>query len=162
MKKSRGLVAAAAAIVTLLAAGILVACGGEEDSAAATASASGDVVAVLSAEDQLSNYADVAGDAGLDGEGPYTVFAASDDGVAAAAATLDADAVKASVIEGEKYAEADLAAGVKSDSMLEDNTLVIYTGADGSLYVNDVKVIGGPLDADNGVVYIINGVILPE
>ena len=45
--------------------------------------------------------------------------------------------------------------------MLEDSTIVTYTGADGSLYVNDQKVVGDPMTADNGVVYVIDGVILP-
>jgi uncharacterized surface protein with fasciclin (FAS1) repeats len=46
--------------------------------------------------------------------------------------------------------------------MLADNTIVTYTGSDGSLYVNSYKVVGGPISADNGVVYIIDGVIQPK
>ena len=68
----------------------------------------------------------------------------------------------AAVIEGEQLTEADMGAGTKADSMLADNTIVTYTGADGSIYVNDHKVIAGPLSATNGVVYVIDGVIQPK
>lgn len=37
-----------------------------------------------------------------------------------------------------------------------------YTGSDGSVYVNTYKVVGGPIEADNGVVYVIDGVIAPK
>jgi len=70
--------------------------------------------------------------------------------------------VKASVIEGQQLAKADLAKGTKSDSMLANNTIVTYTGSDGALYVNTFKVIGDPVAAANGVVYVIDGVIQPK
>ncbi len=96
------------------------------------------------------------------GAGPFTVFAASNDGVTASGATLSADAVKASVIDGTNFTRADLAKGTKSDSMLDKNTIVTYTGTDGSLYVNDIKVIGDPITAGNGTVYVIDGAIQPK
>ena len=70
--------------------------------------------------------------------------------------------MKASVIEGQQLAKADLVKGTKSDSMLANNTIVTYTGSDGSLYVNSYKVVGGPLSSGNGVVYVIAGVIEPQ
>jgi len=161
MRESRGLLVAAVALVMLLAAGVLAACG-SDDEASAVASPSGDVVAVVNSEEQLSQFSQALDGAGLDGEGPYTVFAPSDTAVSAAAVTLDGDVVKASAVDGENLTEADMAEGTKNDSMLEDNTIVTYTGTDGALYVNDHKVVDGPLDADNGVVYIIDGVIQPK
>jgi uncharacterized surface protein with fasciclin (FAS1) repeats len=161
MKKYRGLLVAAVALVMLLVAGVLVACGSDEKASAA-ASPSGDVVAVIQGDDQLSQFAHALTVAGLDGEGPYTAFAPSDTAVSDAGVTLDADAMKASVIEGEQLSETDMEKGTKNDSMLADNTIVTYTGSDGSLYVNSYKVVGGPISADNGVVYIIDGVIQPK
>jgi len=157
MKKSRGLLVAAMALVMLLAAGVLAACGGGEASAAA--SPSGDVAAVVKGDDQLSQFGQALDGAGLDGAGPYTVFAPSDEALSKAGVTLDADAVKASVIQGEQLTEADMAGGTKNDSMLADNSIVTYTGTDGSLYVNTYKVVRGPVSAGNGVVYVIDGVI---
>ena len=48
--------------------------------------------------------------------------------MAKAGATVTADAVKASVIDGQELARTDLENGTKNDSMLADNTIVTYTG----------------------------------
>ncbi len=90
------------------------------------------------------------------------MFASSDDALSAAGVTLDSESVQASLIEGTQLAEADMAKGTKTDSMVEGTTIVTYTGADGSLYANDFKVVGDPMTADNGVVYVIDGVIQPK
>ncbi len=161
MKKSRGLLVAAVALVMLLVAGVLAACG-RDGEASAAASPSGDVVAAVKGDDQLSQFAQALDGAGLDGEGPYTVFASSDEALSKAGVILDAGAVKASVIEGQQLTEADMAKGAKNDSMLADNTIVTYTGTDGSLYVNTYKVLRGPISAGKGVVYVIDGVIQPK
>lgn len=160
MKKSRGLLVSAVALALLLAAGTVAACG-SDDEASASAAPGGDIVAVVQSDDELSQYAQALEGAGVSGAGPYTVFASTDEALSAAGVTLDSETVKASVIEGSQLAAADLAAGSKSDSMLEDSTVVTYTGADGSLYVNDQKVVGDPMTADNGVVFVIDGVIQP-
>ena len=166
MKKSRGLLCAAAVLVMVLAATALAACGSDETEASAPASPSSDVVAAAAGSDELTQFSDAVAAAGMDttlaAEGPFTVFAASDDAVTAAGATLDGDAVQAAVIEGEAFSRADLEAGTKNDAMLADNTIVTYTGSDGSLYVNNHKVVREPLTAGNGVVYVIDGVILPK
>ena len=161
MKKSRGLLVSAVTLALLLTAVALTACG-SDDEASSSASPSGDVVAVVKSDDQLSQYAQALQGAGLSGEGPYTVFASSDDALSAAGVTLDSESVQASVIEGTQLAEADMAKGTKTDSMVEGTTIVTYTGADGSLYANDFKVVGDPMTADNGVVYVIDGVIQPK
>ena len=86
----------------------------------------------------------------------------SNDALSKAGTTLTSDAVKAAVIDGAQLAKSDLAKGTKNDSMLADNTIVTYTGSDGALYVNTYKVIGAPITAGNGIVYVINGVIEPK
>lgn len=161
MKKSRGLLVVAAAVMLLLAAGALTACGSSGGGSAAT-SPSNDVVAAAKADDQLSQFSQALSQAGLDGKGPYTVFAPSNDAVSKAGVTISADMVKASVVEGTQLAEPDMKKGTKSDAMLADNTIVTYTGSDGALYVNTFKVIGDPVAAANGVVYVIDGVIQPK
>ena len=161
MKKSRGLLVVAAAVMLLLAAGALTACGSSGGSSAA-ASPSNDVVAAAKADDQLSQFSQALSQAGLDGKGPYTVFAPSNDAVSQAGVPISADIVKASAIEGTQLAESDMKKGTKSDAMLADNTIVTYTGSDGALYVNTFKVIGDPVAATNGVVYVIDGVIQPK
>jgi uncharacterized surface protein with fasciclin (FAS1) repeats len=161
MKKSRGLLVSAVALAMLLVVSTIAACG-SDDEASSSASPGGDVVAVVKSDDQLSQYAQALEAAGLSGEGPYTVFASSDDALSATGVTLDAESVQASVIEGTQLAEADMAKGTKADSVVEGTTIVTYTGADGSLYVNDFKVVGDPMTADNGVVYVIDGVIQPK
>ena len=163
MNKSRGLViAATAALVMLLTASVLAACGGSESEAAGPASPSADVVAAVKGDAQLSQFAQAFGSAGLDGKGPYTVFAPSNDAMSKVGTTLTSDAVKAAVIDGAQLAKSDLAKGTKNDSMLADNTIVTYTGSDGSLYVNTYKVIGAPITSGNGIVYVIDGVIEPK
>lgn len=151
-------------LVLLVAAAALAACGGDSSgsSSSSPSSPAADVASALGGDGQVSQYAEAFAAAGISGEGPFTVFAAKNDAVGAAGATLDGDAVKASVIEGEDFARADLEAGTKSDSLLEGNTIVTYTGADGALYVNDFKVVGDPITAGNGTVYVYDGAIQPK
>lgn len=160
MKKTTSLLVATLTLALLISAGALIACGGDAGPAASTSAS--DVAAVLTADEQVSRYAGAFQAAGLEAKGPYTVFAASNDAVSAAGVVLDGDMVKASVIEGEDLTRADLEKGAKSDSMLPDNSIVTYTGSDGSLYVNDLKVVGDPISAGNGTVYVVDGVIQPK
>ena len=161
MKNPRTWLVALMAFALLLSVGVLAACG-SSDSGSSSASASSDVTAAVAGDAQISQYADAFKAAGISGNGPFTVFAASNDGVTASGATLSADAVKASVIDGTNFAKADLEKGTKSDSLLADNTIVTYTGTDGALYVNDIKIIGDPITAGNGTVYVIDGAIQPK
>jgi uncharacterized surface protein with fasciclin (FAS1) repeats len=162
MKKSRTWLVAVLALALLLSTGALAACGGSSDETSSSSSAAGDVSAAVSGDEQISQYAEAFKAAGISGEGPFTVFAASNDGITAAGATMSTEAVQASVIDGENFAKADLEKGTKTDSMLADNTIVTYTGTDGALYVNDIKVIGEPITAGNGTVYVIDGAIQPK
>jgi uncharacterized surface protein with fasciclin (FAS1) repeats len=154
MTRRTTLLFAALALTLLLSAAALAACGGS--------STPTDVASALSGDDQVSQYSDAFAAAGITGDGPYTVFAASDDALTKAGVTLNADAVKASVIEGQDLAKADVEKGTKNDSLLTDNSIYTYTGTDGALYVNDFKVIGDPITSGNGTVYVIDGVIQPK
>jgi uncharacterized surface protein with fasciclin (FAS1) repeats len=102
--------------------------------------------------------------------GPYTVFAPND----AAFDKLPAGTVqslvndkpkltgilKYHVVMG-KYSSADLA---KMDSIksLDGKTLMITKGADGSLMIGGAKVVGADVPASNGVIHVIDGVLIPK
>ena len=160
MKKPRTWLVAILALALLLSAAALAACG--SDGGSTQVSAASDVTAAVSDDDHVSLYAEAFKAADIGGDGPFTVFAASNDGVTSSGATMSAEAVQASVIDGTNFAKADLEKGTKSDSLLADNTIITYTGTDGSLYVNDIKVIGDPITAGNGTVYVIDGAIQPK
>jgi uncharacterized surface protein with fasciclin (FAS1) repeats len=162
MKKPAALLVAVLILALLLAAAGLVACGSDEESSTSEGSSSAsDVATALQDDEQLSQYSEAFAAAGISGEGPFTVFAASNDAITEAGATLDADAVKASVFEGESLAPADLE-GFSEESMLADNKLTTYRGTNGAIYVNDMETVGEPIEAGNGMVYVVKGVILPE
>jgi uncharacterized surface protein with fasciclin (FAS1) repeats len=93
---------------------------------------------------------------------PRAVFAPTADAVGQGGVAINADVMKASVIKGVKLTKADAAKGTKNDSMLADNSIVTYTGNDGQLYVNAIKVVGDPISTGNGIVYRIDGVIQPK
>jgi len=160
MKNPRTWLVALLALALLLSAGALSACG--SSSGSSSASGASDVAAAVAGDAQISQYATAFKAAGISGNGPFTVFAASNDGITASGATMSAEAVQASVIDGTNFSKAELEKGTKSDSMLAKNGIVTYVGTDGSLYVNDIKVIGDPITAGNGTVYVIDGAIQPK
>jgi uncharacterized surface protein with fasciclin (FAS1) repeats len=162
MKNPRTWLVALLALALLLSAGALSACGSSSGSGSSSASGASDVAAAVAGDAQISQYATAFKAAGISGNGPFTVFAASNDGITASGATMSAEAVQASVIDGTNFSKAELEKGTKSDSMLAKNSIVTYVGTDGSLYVNDIKVIGDPITAGNGTVYVINGAIQPK
>lgn len=106
----------------------------------------------------------------LSGPGPLTVFAPTDEAFAALPpGTLDdllkpqnKDKLKAillyHVVSG-KVLSKDLKGTVKP-ATLEGATLTIVASAAG-VTVNDAKVIKADVGADNGVIHVINKVLLP-
>ena len=154
MKRSRGLLVTAVAVLALVAVALLGACGSSTKS---------DVAAAVKGDSQLSQYATALNAAGLSstltGKGPFTVFAATNDALAKAGVKLNADSIKASVVQGATLAKADMVKGTKNDSLLAKTSVVTYTGSDGALYVNTFKLAGNPIKAGNGIVYPIAGVI---
>ncbi len=177
MKESRGVVrwlVVVAALVLVAGSALAVsACGSEEESAAEESPAAleattfdGTIADALADNADLSMYSEAVTAAGLEetlaGTGPFTVFAPGNEAITAEAVTLDESFVKVAIVEEMGLTEDELRAGTKNGSMLEDNDIVTYTGSDDALYVNSIKVIGGPIECSNGVIYVLDGVITPK
>ncbi len=107
----------------------------------------------------------------LKGEGPFTVFAPTDEAFAALPeGTLDEllmpenrETLQAiltyHVVAGQVMAED--AMGLESAETVQDQSITITT-MDGSVMINDATVIQADIEAANGVIHVIDGVLLPE
>jgi len=176
----RSTLVVAAAAVALVAAG----CGDDEDNASSTPSQAApampsqqpqDIVALAQGNAQLSTLvaAVTAADLGptLKGKGPYTVFAptnAAFDGLPAGA--LDkllepaskkqlAGVLTYHVVPGEVMA-ADLRDGQKLETV-NGETLTVRVKGD-EVTVGGAKVVQPDVDASNGVVHVVDGVLQPS
>ncbi len=105
----------------------------------------------------------------LSGDGPFTVFAPTDDAFAALpAGTIDAlladpsgaltDILLYHVI-GAKVMSTDLSDGQMTETLLGKDVKVTINN-DG-VFINDAKVTVADIQADNGVVHVINAVLTP-
>lgn len=106
----------------------------------------------------------------LKGDGPLTVFAPTDAAFAALpAGTVEAllkpenkhklaDILKLHVIAGQKVSAADLAG--KKLSVKTLNGTVFIDGTDG-VEVNDATVVMADVQASNGIIHVIDKVLLP-
>ena len=105
----------------------------------------------------------------LKGEGPFTVFAPTDEAFAKLpAGTVDAlladpeGALKQillyHVVPG-KVLSSDLSDGLEAPTAQGEN--VKFTLADGKAMVNDANIIAADVEASNGVIHVIDSVILP-
>jgi uncharacterized surface protein with fasciclin (FAS1) repeats len=112
--------------------------------------------------------------AGLDetlkGEGPYTVFAPTDDAFAAVpAGTLDdlladprgalTDVLTYHVVPG-KVMSTDLSDGMMADTV-NGAQLTITINDDGTVMVNDATVTTADIETSNGVIHVIDTVLIP-
>lgn len=125
--------------------------------------------------------ADLAG--ALSAEGPFTVFAPTDDAFAAALEALDltaeellaspdlADILTFHVVPGRLLAEDVVAAIEAGDGMHTETTLqgeeLTFTLEDGMVLIEGdsdfaATVATADLEAGNGVVHVVDGVLLPE
>ncbi|MGM0535494.1 MAG: fasciclin domain-containing protein [Pseudomonadota bacterium] len=107
----------------------------------------------------------------LKGEGPFTVFAPTDDAFAA----LPEGTVE-SLLEPENQAQlqAILTYHVVSgmimaeDAMAADSATTVQgqdltiTTMDGSVMINDATVVQADIEASNGVIHVIDSVLMPE
>ena len=112
--------------------------------------------------------ADLAG--ALSGEGPFTVFAPTDDAFIALAAALDLEPTDLLDLDaltdillyhvlGAEVLSTDLANGATATTLLgEDVTVTIN---DDGIFINDAQVTVADITADNGVVHVIDAVLLP-
>jgi uncharacterized surface protein with fasciclin (FAS1) repeats len=146
------------------------------DSAAPSASAAAmakDIVETATEAESFSTLLTAAKAAGLvetlQGKGPYTVFAPTDEAFAALpAGTLegllaDKEALKAvllyHVVSG--AVTADQVVGLTSADSVEGSPVAISV-KDGMVYLNDsAKVVTPDVMASNGVIHVIDQVLLP-
>ena len=113
----------------------------------------------------------------LRGEGPFTVFAPTDEAFAALpAGTLDtlladptgdlADILTYHVVEGEVMAADVVGLDGQEVTTVNGATFTVNVGDDGSVTLtdaagNEVAVVQTDVDASNGVIHVIDGVLLP-
>ena len=106
----------------------------------------------------------------LSGEGPFTVFAPTDEAIVALTEALEitaeqllalpnlGDILSYHVVGASAYA-ADLSDGQMIETLVGENVTVSIT-ADG-VFINDAQVTVADIAADNGVVHVIDAVLLP-
>ena len=168
---------------------VLAACGDDDDSSSTTAAvtteapatdapstdapaAAGDIVAVASEAGSFSTLVAAVQAAGLvetlQGEGPFTVFAPTDDAFAALpAGVLDklllpenqdvlVKILTYHVVAG-KVMAADVTAG--EVATVEGQNITLAT--DGGVTVNGANVVTADVEASNGVIHVIDSVIVP-
>lgn len=155
----------------LFASQFLVACGSDSDSS--TANSEADIVDTAVAAGSFTQLTKALGDAGLvsalKGAGPFTVFAPSD----AAFATFERDnpGVLASLSQ---QALTEIlsyhvvsGAAVTSDSLKNGEAFVTLSGAPllvgtvGGVKINDAGVTAADVMASNGVIHVLDHIILP-
>ena len=169
-----GLVALVVALPVILAA-----CGSESSETAASPTsampspAAQDIVDTAVAAGQFTTLATALQAAGLvdalKGDGPFTVFAPTDEAFAKLpAGTLDellkdptaalADILKYHVVSG-KVMAADVTDGMTAPTL--QGAELKFTVKDGNVYVNDAMVTQADVEASNGVIHVIDSVLLP-
>jgi transforming growth factor-beta-induced protein len=98
----------------------------------------------------------------LKGDGPFTVFAPTDAAFAKLAAVPTGDALKDvllyHVVSG-AVGSGDLSAG-KVSTLLEDKSLTV--SLTGGVKINDAKVTAANIIAKNGVIHVVDTVLVPE
>lgn len=105
------------------------------------------------------------------GEGPYTLFAPNGDAFATLppgllgglfSSPISVQAVIAyHVVEGIYTAEDLAALDGQSLTSLLGQELAITIADDGTVLVNDVAVVAADLEASNGIIHVVGGVLLP-
>lgn len=183
MKSRTVRIAAAVASLSLVAA----ACGSDGDDSTATTEAPveaeaaadepGTIVDVAVANGNFTTLVAAVQAAGLvetlSGEGPFTVFAPTDEAFAAAldALGLTAEELLADtelltavltyhVVSGEVLAETVVT--LDGESVATVNGADVTIGVDGDMVtVNDANVVAVDVAASNGVIHVIDAVLLP-
>lgn len=109
-------------------------------------------------------------DDALRGDGPFTVFAPTDDAFAALpSGLLDkllenpdilADVLLYHVVEGEVMAADAVALAGESVVTLSGQSVAI--SVDGGVFINDAEVTATDIECTNGVIHVIDTVLIPE
>ena len=107
----------------------------------------------------------------LKGKGPFTVFAPTDEAFSALDANLLSDLLKPEnknklagiltfhVLTG-KVMSSDISGTIEATTV--NGQKVIVKESYGKVFVNDAQVVTADIEADNGVIHVINKVLLPE
>ena len=168
---------------------VLAACGDDDDSTSNTEAvtteapateapsteapaAAGDIVAVASEAGSFSTLVAAVQAAGLvetlQGEGPFTVFAPTDDAFAALpAGVLDKlllpenQDVLVKILTYHVVAGKVMAADVMAGEVATVEGQNITLATDGGVTVNGANVVTADVEASNGVIHVIDAVILP-
>lgn len=144
-------------------------------SESATASASVDIIDTATAAGSFTTLIRVLDAAGLSdtlrGNGPFTVFAPNDEAFAALPpGTVDAlllpenrarltQILSYHVVSGRELASGDFAGSTMTLDTVEGRTIDI-NGTNG-VKVNNATVIAADVDASNGVIHVIDTVLIP-
>jgi uncharacterized surface protein with fasciclin (FAS1) repeats len=173
MKRTLLLSVAAVALVVAACSSAATTAPTVAPSAAPSAAAAGDIVQVATSAGSFTTLLQAATAAGLvdtlKGAGPLTVFAPTDAAFAALpAGTLDAllkdpaklkDILLYHVVSGK--VTADQVVTLTSATTVEGKPITIAV-KDGTVYLNDtVKVVTTDIPASNGVIHVIDAVLLP-
>ncbi|MFO7888212.1 MAG: fasciclin domain-containing protein [Eubacteriales bacterium] len=106
----------------------------------------------------------------LSGEGPFTVFAPTDDAFAELLAALDitaedllnhpqlTDVLLYHVVSG-KVMSTDLSEGMEATTLKGDDIMV---SLEGGVFINDSEVVTADIEGSNGVIHVIDEVLVPE
>lgn len=175
MKKNRILtVAAIASVVTLTPNLIAGDCAASKSVAAATCSTSKDVVGVASGAENFKTLVAAVKAAGLvetlQGKGPFTVFAPTDEAFAKLPAGTVEDLLKpenkeklVAVLKYHVLPGKVLAADVKTmEAKTVQGQSVKLKVSEAGVTVDNAKVVKTDLIAENGVIHVIDTVILPK
>jgi len=107
----------------------------------------------------------------LKSKGPFTVFAPSDDAFSALDSNLLADLLKSEnkdkltgiltfhVLAG-KVMSSDISGTIEATTV--NGQKVTVKKSYGNVFVNDAQVVAADIEADNGVIHVINKVLIPE
>lgn len=132
------------------------------------------IVDLAAGNEDLSTLVTAVDEAGLvetlSGEGPYTVFAPTNEAFEALPeGTLDdlladpegalTDVLTYHVVEGEVFSS-DLTTGPVAT--VNGAELDVVVEDDGTVTVNGIEVVMADIEASNGVVHVIGGVLVPE
>ena len=166
-----------AALLIVAVPFVFAACGGNDEEATPAPATSSpmaeDIVGTAVAAGSFTTLTAALEAAGLvdtlKGEGPFTVFAPTDEAFAAlpegTVDTLLADPkgdltqiLTYHVVPG-KVMSTDITDGMKATTVQgADLTLTIKGG---SVYVNDAMVVTADIETSNGVIHVIDGVLIP-
>ncbi len=166
-----------AALLVLSSVVLVVSCDGEEATPTPTPAPTptpelGDIVDIAAADDRFETLVAAVQAADLvdtlKGAGPFTVFAPTDDAFGnLPAGTLDAlladvpaltDVLLYHVVSG-KVMAADVVTLSSATTVLGQDVTIMVDGA--NVYVNDAQVIITDIEASNGVIHVIDAVLIP-